>query len=206
MKLKLVMILVSTMALSSCTTLNKDECLIADWYQIGYEDGARGYSDTRITSHRKACAKHGIAPDFRAYQDGHEEGVIRFCNPQNGFSQGKDGYNYSGICPASLEDGFLDGYNAGYQIYAAASALITVQNEQRSNENNIDRLQQELIDAEALMFAAETPEDERRNIFNSIALKQEELGALEERNKQVIVEITEAESRLRILENKYTSF
>ena len=52
----------------SCATLNKDECLTADWYQIGYEDGAKGYPLSRIGKHRKACAKHGVTPDMPPYE------------------------------------------------------------------------------------------------------------------------------------------
>ncbi|MCG8048122.1 MAG: DUF2799 domain-containing protein [Candidatus Thiodiazotropha endolucinida] len=29
-------------SLASCATMDKDECRVADWYVIGYEDGAKG--------------------------------------------------------------------------------------------------------------------------------------------------------------------
>ncbi|MDN3648619.1 DUF2799 domain-containing protein [Reinekea marina] len=194
------------LVLSGCATLSEDECLTADWYQIGYEDGARGYPDTRIASHREACAKHGVAPQFRDYLDGHSEGVLSFCTPRNGFVQGQKGYQYTGICPPSIEGEFLDSYQAGREIYSVRSVVSSLQSEQRSNENRISSLKQALIDAEAAMFAATTPEEERRNIYNSIGQMQEELGGLEERNKQLIVEIAQAQAQLRILEEKYAYY
>jgi hypothetical protein len=201
-----VIFMVSILVLSGCATLNEEECLTADWYQIGYEDGARGYPDTRIASHREACAKHGIAPQFRDYQDGHDEGVLSFCTQRNGFVQGQKGYQYSGICPPSVERDFLDAYQAGREIYTVRSAISGLEGEQRRNENKIEQLQKSLIDAEALMFAATTPEEERRDIYNNIGLMQEELGSTEERNKQLIVEIAQAQAKLRLLEEKYAYY
>ncbi|WP_196160049.1 DUF2799 domain-containing protein [Reinekea sp. G2M2-21] len=206
MKRSLVVLLVGLVVLSGCATLNKEECLTADWYQIGYEDGARGYPDTRISSHREACAKHGIAPDFRAYQDGHEEGVIRFCTPRNGFEQGKKGYNYSGICPPSLEDGFLDGYDAGREIYAVTSAIRSLQSEQNGNESKMESLQNQIIEKTNLMLADETTIDDRYRLNQEIAQMQQDLGGLEQRNKQLVVELAEAQARLRILNEKYAYF
>ena len=52
--------------LSGCATMSGDECMTSDWSAIGYEDGARGYTTDRLASHRKACAKHGVTPDFAA--------------------------------------------------------------------------------------------------------------------------------------------
>ncbi|MEZ5893062.1 MAG: DUF2799 domain-containing protein [Parvularculaceae bacterium] len=37
--------------------LSKEECLVADWRAIGYEDGARGAPASAVSSHRQACAR-----------------------------------------------------------------------------------------------------------------------------------------------------
>ncbi len=206
MKQLLVMLALSILVLSGCATLNKDECLTADWYQIGYEDGARGYADTRISSHREACAKHGITPDFRDYQDGHEEGVIRFCTPSNGFIQGKKGYQYTGLCPTALEDGFLDGYDAGHKIYAVTSEVRTLSSELSQNERQIDIKQQEIIDKTNLMLADGTTQADRYALNSDISQMQQDLGALEERNKQINIEMAEANAKLSQLEARYAFY
>lgn len=192
--------------LSGCATLNKDECLTADWYQIGYEDGARGYSDTRIASHREACAKHGISPVFRDYQDGYDEGVIRFCTASNGFAQGKKGYSYSGICPASMEATFLDGYEAGKKIYVVQRQISSLVSEQRQNEASIEAMQNQIIDKTNMMLADETSVADRYSLNAEISQMQQDLGALEERNKQIIVETAEAQAKLKILEQQYAYY
>lgn len=202
----LALVIISAFVLAGCATLNKDECLTADWYQIGYEDGARGYPDTRISSHREACAKHGVSPNFRDYQDGHAEGVINFCTPRNGFSQGKNGYQYAGICPPSLEGGFLDGYDAGREIYAVTSSIRNFESEQRRNENEISNMQREINDKTTLMLSDEATVEQRYQLNQEISQMQQDLGGLEERNRQLIVELAEAQAKLRVLEEKYVYF
>jgi hypothetical protein len=41
---------------SGCVILNKERCLNADWYSIGYVAGARGYPASKIGEHRQTCA------------------------------------------------------------------------------------------------------------------------------------------------------
>ena len=52
---------------AGCATLDKDECRSADWYAIGLEDGARGRAIERLGDHRRACAKHNVAPNAERY-------------------------------------------------------------------------------------------------------------------------------------------
>lgn len=44
----------------SCATLKKEECLTVNWYNIGYEDGTKGYKTSRIKKHRESCSKYGV--------------------------------------------------------------------------------------------------------------------------------------------------
>jgi hypothetical protein len=192
--------------LSGCATLNKNECLTADWYQIGYEDGAQGHPDSRIALHRKACAAYDITPDFRDYQDGYNEGVIRFCTASNGFAQGKRGYDYSGICPSGLEASFLHGYEAGKQIYSVSSMIRSLDSEQQKNHSRIETLQAQIIDKTHLMLADSTAIAERYRLNAEIAQMQQDLGALKERNQQIITEIAEAQAKLQVLERKYRHY
>ena len=60
---------------SGCASLDKDECLHANWYAIGLEDGARGRSVERLGDHRRACAKHNVAPSAERYVAGRNEGL-----------------------------------------------------------------------------------------------------------------------------------
>lgn len=204
--LSVMMLAFAAVLLAGCASMSQDECLTADWYAIGYEDGASGQATTRIGSHREACAKHGITPDLRDYQDGHDEGLLSFCTAQSGFNRARAGYQYSGICPPSLEPEFMDGYIAGRQIYTVNSELNTLESEQRSNDNELRRLNQRLVEKEAALFAASTPEDQRRSLYDEIGLMKEQRGNLNQRNQQLIREIADAEARLRQLQDRYSYY
>jgi hypothetical protein len=97
--------------------LSKQECDVADWRSIGYEDGVKGWSQTRIGEHRKACARHGVALDLDAYRSGWGEGVQRYCQPGNGYHEGRTGRKYAGVCPPDLESAFLNAYHDGRELY-----------------------------------------------------------------------------------------
>ena len=73
-------------ALGGCASMSGDECATSDWTAVGYEDGSRGYTSDRFGNHRKACAKHGITPDFQAYQQGRTDGLVEFCQPSRGYN------------------------------------------------------------------------------------------------------------------------
>ena len=75
--------------LGACATgMSRDECALADWQTIGYEDGLRGFPAERIGAHRVACAKHQVTPNLAAYTGGRERGLREYCQPKNGFRAG----------------------------------------------------------------------------------------------------------------------
>jgi hypothetical protein len=100
--------LISLLGLGGCASMSADECVTSDWHAIGYEDGARGYTADQLGNRRKACAKHGITPDFESYRAGREEGLRQYCQPSRGFSLGSGGARYNGVCPGDLEADFVD--------------------------------------------------------------------------------------------------
>lgn len=75
----LLMGLSSALALAGCATLSKDQCLMGDWYDIGIQDGAEGYSPSRLAQHQEACAEFRVRPDRGAYQAGWDRGIGEYC-------------------------------------------------------------------------------------------------------------------------------
>lgn len=120
-------------SLAGCATLDENECLNADWRTIGFEDGARGYPATRIGSHRKACAKHGVAPDFERYESGRLKGLEQWCKPRNGYYLGIRGQRYNGVCPDHLAPAFVDALNRGRAIYDYEKQV-------KKNENELGKM------------------------------------------------------------------
>jgi len=44
------------LALAACASMDRNQCVNADWYAVGLEDGARGRGVERLGEHRRACA------------------------------------------------------------------------------------------------------------------------------------------------------
>ena len=110
--------------LFGCATgMSKDECALADWQTIGYEDGLRGFPAERIGAHRVACAKHQVTPNLAAYSAGRERGLREYCQPKNGFRAGLHGTGYANVCSGPNEPAFVDGYRYGKQIHDARAEL-----------------------------------------------------------------------------------
>jgi Protein of unknown function (DUF2799) len=127
--LRLSAVLLAAAIISGCASMDRNQCLSANWYAIGMEDGARGQPLERLGTHRRACAEHGVAPDAERYVAGRNEGLKSFCTYQRGFSQGRAGQGYAGSCPANLAAGFQSGYQLGRELYDLHRRLNETQNQ-----------------------------------------------------------------------------
>lgn len=165
--------------LGGCASMSSDECVTGDWQAIGYEDGARGYTTAQLGERRKACAKHGVTPDFAAYQAGREQGLAEYCTPGRGFDVGSRGGRYNGVCSANLEADFLDAYNAGYHLYTLQSNVNRANSAIRSRENELERVEDEMRDKEAALISPETTTEERVLLLVDLKDLSEKIGQLE---------------------------
>jgi len=125
----LPVMLLGLLALSGCASLSAEECLAADWYTIGVEDGSRGQPVSRIGAHRKACAEVGVQPDMARYNDGRAFGLQSFCTRERGYAEGENGHRYSGVCPPHLEPVFMQGYLAGQDRYRTKQEIHRLERE-----------------------------------------------------------------------------
>lgn len=196
----LIGLLIATLFLSACATLNKNECLSADWQMIGYEDGTNGASSMRLQKHREACAKHSVTPDFNSYQSGYDEGIQRFCTDRVGFTKGKSGFKYAGQCPANLEAGFLKGYDLGREFYVLNQGIRSRENNIRLKEQQIEDLEAEIQSLEDELFADATTTERRREVSRLKDEKLVELTILETDLLDMQLDIAKAEGELKQLE------
>lgn len=137
--LRIIAASLAGLLLAGCASMSEDECRHADWYEQGLRDGQRGTSLSRIESHREACGKIGIAPDFSRYQAGHQTGIRSYCTPANGMRQGREGHSYQRSCPAQLEPAFLERYQAGRRVYDAEQRVSQLNTEIRNKERELDK-------------------------------------------------------------------
>lgn len=80
----LLALLVPVILAGCASTMNKDQCLVADWRTVGYEDGSAGRSAQWLERRGEDCAKHGIAPDLDAYLSGRDDGLVVFVGRAEG--------------------------------------------------------------------------------------------------------------------------
>ena len=114
---------------AGCASLDQDECVSADWYAIGLEDGARGRAVERLGDHRRACAKYNVTPNTERYIAGRNEGLKTFCTYERGYSEGRAGNGYAAACPLPAAQNFLAGYNRGRELHELHRRLEDVNRE-----------------------------------------------------------------------------
>jgi hypothetical protein len=131
--------------LTSCQTLSKEECAVADWRVIGEQDGTAGYEpQSRFARHVKACERAGVAANQTLWYQGYQQGLPRYCTPLNGLTVGRQGKNYANVCPVELDRGFREGYDLGMAHYRATGEI-------RSLESQIQTAEREIRDDEDLI-------------------------------------------------------
>ena len=201
-----ILVPVAILGLSGCATMSADECATSDWTAIGFEDGSRGYTADHLGNHRKACAKHGVTPDFAAYQRGHAQGIETFCEPGRAFNHGANGGKYSGVCPADMEPEFLQAYNSGHKLYSLRSSVSAASSLIYSKEQELERTEKRIVAAEAALISDQATSEERVLLLEELKGLSERTGQLEAEIKQLIADRARIEQELQYYEETITAY
>lgn len=185
--------------LSGCATLSESQCAANDWQTVGYSDGASGQDSSRLLKHQNACMKHGVTPDRVAYMTGWEEGVVRYCTPDNGFQQGQRGSAYRNVCPGELEPGFHDAYLAGRELYLARVEISRMQRSIASKSKQLKEVEHDLRDAEAMLIAGETSAADRVRWLDETKSLARTQGKLESEITELRVQSAVKQDRLEAM-------
>lgn len=188
--------------LSACSTMNKNECLNADWRTIGYGDGARGYKAGRIGEHRSACAEYGVRPNLNAYNTGREQGLSQYCTPTTGYNKGLSGYRYNGVCANHNERDFVEALNYGLAIYSEVRTLNKLKNEYRKQEKYIRQLEDELLFKEEQIVSGRLSKVKAVIILNETKEIAEELGKAKRDLNNIDYDIGNQARRVRNMKNQ----
>ena len=171
--------LLSAALLGGCATgMSKDECALADWQTIGYEDGLRGFPAERIGAHRVACAKHQVTPNLAAYSAGRERGLREFCQPKNGFRVGLQGGGYANVCSGPTENAFVDGYRYGKQIHDVRAQLHTTNSRLRNARDGLAHTNAAMASVTAELVVPNVPIDRRTWLASELVRLTQERSAL----------------------------
>lgn len=161
--------------------MSDDECRLADWRTIGYEDGVSGRPASHVGERREACADHGVTPDLAAYRQGRDEGLREYCTPASGYRLGRKGQRLHVVCPSELQGDFRDAYKSGREIYQAAAVV-------RATKSRLQRKKREL--------------EEVRSALTTNAGELVAPGTDTERRIELLVETGDLASRKKTLENE----
>jgi hypothetical protein len=116
-------LLVACAMLAGCATMSPEECLQANWEEVGYNDGAAGYPVSRSAEHREACAETGVSVDFELYRHGYSLGLPYYCTRENGFENGDHGGEYAAQCVSDKFPDYALGYSEGLEVFALKREL-----------------------------------------------------------------------------------
>jgi hypothetical protein len=182
--------------LPGCATLDKDECMLADWRLIGYEDGVAGKSATAISEYRKDCAKHAVVPDLDAYRAGREEGLLQYCKADNGYRLGNAGRSLAAVCPAALEGGFRDAWSSGRKLYLARSAVNKTYSRINSRKQTLSSLEENRAQKLAALIADGLKSDQRVMILYDLNELQKEMQDVEDEIVGLEYDLDDQQARL----------
>ena len=180
--------------------MGKDQCAVADWNMIGFEDGLHGFPADRIGVHRVACAKYQVTPNLAAYTQGRDRGLAEYCQPKNGFRVGLYGAGYANVCSGAVETAFVDSYRYGRQIHDARSELRNTQARLHSARDELAQTDAAMVSVTAELVLPKVSTDRRAFLAGELVrLTQErtELVAridyLMQRSQQLTVSVQQLE-------------
>lgn len=153
------LLMASFVLLSGCATMSKSDCLEADWYSRGVQDGQAGQPSNKIASYQKICGKHDISVDQNNYLKGHTEGIRVFCRPDTGYQLGSNGRSFPNVCPADLQPAFKQAYDKGYGEYRIRRDLKDAENAYANAVKQQESLEKKLITALAELYARDSEDD-----------------------------------------------
>ena len=182
--------------LQGCATLDKDECLLADWRLIGYEDGVAGKPATAVGNYRKDCAKHAVVPDLDAYRTGREEGLLQYCKADNGYRLGNAGRSLATVCPTALQGDFRDAWNNGRKLYLARSAVNKTYSRINDRKQTLSSLEENRAQKLAALIADGLKADQRVMILYDINEVQQEIESIEDEIVDLELELEDQQVRL----------
>lgn len=126
----------SSLLLSGCQTLTPTECRIANWAQMGEQDGSNGRSD-RIASHVDGCAQQQVAvsaTSVQQYRKGYQQGLQNYCQPEVILDLALNGSGNLSVCPARQQAALRPYAQAGKRQYDTQQAVETLDTKQRKLE------------------------------------------------------------------------
>lgn len=188
-----------TMLLVGCASLTPEQCLHADWRQIGFADGTGGLSAGRINDHAKACAEVGVRPNLDEYINGRVQGLRNYCQPENGFAVGRSGnVPNAADCPEHMKFAFLEQYRHGQQIHLLESDLARRRSRIYQNNSQLRRSNERIAAIREELARKDLSEERRTALLNEFNRLVEQKNAIGQENTFLMAEADRLQFHLQM--------
>jgi ribosome modulation factor len=153
------LLLAALIAMTGCSSMSKKECINANWYQLGFQDGRAGAASSSVQGYVQTCSKHDISINQTDYLDGHAEGIRTFCQPNNGYQIGLRGRSLPQVCPADMQKSFSEAHAKGYTEYKIKQDISAAEKAFANALKQQTQIENKLINATVDLYAVETGGD-----------------------------------------------
>ncbi|HEX4844370.1 MAG TPA: DUF2799 domain-containing protein [Limnobacter sp.] len=178
--------------LSGCATMSKEECLVANWREVGFTDASQGYTQARIAEHRSACAEAKVTVNLEEYNKGFEQGLKNYCTASTGFDLGARGAAYPDQCAEKTYPKVRAGFREGQAVYAVQRERNEVERELQDKREQSKALTEQITvnrnraDNKTLSSAERSKAEKTVSALQRTAADLfRETGELEQRAKQL---------------------
>lgn len=188
--------------LGSCATMSEDECRAGAWGEKGHADGMAGYPMTRLNDHVEACAKFQVTADPVAYSSAREDGLRSYCTLERGWTEGRSGNTYYGVCLPEEEAVFLPAYEDGQRLHAAEAAVEAADSALSSAAARVSDREEKLDAKQRELRQEGLSDEERQRIRDRIEEVRGEIRAARRAARDASIALDEArreEDRVRFL-------
>ena len=145
----IILLIIFIGLLPGCATnLTKNECMEADWYEIGYIDGSNGEPRSKFQEHAEFCSRYNVHVGREAYYRGRDQGLKIYCTKDRGFDLGILGKKYNPVCPQGPQSEFDTGYTRGKEIYTTELKISQFKKRMQILEGQMDSKNQQLHSAD----------------------------------------------------------
>ena len=184
--------------LSGCATMSPEECLQANWEEVGYNDGAAGYPVSRAAEHREACAETGVSVDFELYRHGYMLGLPYYCTRETGFETADHGGEYAAQCASDGFPEYASGYSEGLDVFALKRELRELDERIEDKSAQANALLSQIGQLRSTRDNDQLPSDTRREARSQLSQLEalhgslyREIDSLDQERDQLAAEIGE---------------
>jgi hypothetical protein len=160
-------LIAATLLLAACAQQPPEVCQEIDWYELGRQDGTRGFDTNKRREVAVQCESSDPSLSEALYHNGFDSGVSQFCLPENGFQLGQDNRPVQpDICPPMMREEFLQSYTNGQNAKNLKAQKKTLDArllnlEGALKDPNVDRLRRGILKGEKLEIQAKQKEIEK---------------------------------------------